>query len=110
VGALIFIAVTAVFYNGLAARVPTVDIADPELRAEVPPLNTPRGVSEEVVEAARESSTVAFRVSMGLAALLLFLGAAVNAVGIRNAELDLPEPEEIQTAPLPEVPPVPGPE
>lgn len=107
-GALIFIAVTAVFYNGLAARVPDLDVADRDLRAQVPPLNAPGDVSEEVVDAARESSTTAFRVSMGLAALLLFLGAAVNAVGIRNEQLDLPEPEEIQAAPVPEVPPVPG--
>jgi EmrB/QacA subfamily drug resistance transporter len=85
-GAVIFIAITATFYTGLAGRVPGLDPASPQLRRDVSPLNPPAtSVAPEVANAAREASTDAFHLAMLVAAGLLFTGAAVNAVGIRNS-------------------------
>ena len=87
-GALIFVAIAASFYGGLATRVPGLDPSSPELRRQVAPLTQPdASASSAVREAAREASTDAFHLGMGVAALLLFAGAAVNAVGIRNPRL-----------------------
>lgn len=84
-GAVIFIAITATFYAGLAARVPGLDPSSPELRQQVSPLNTPAStVPPDIAAAAREASTEAYHLAMVLAALLLVVGAAVNAVGVRN--------------------------
>ena len=86
-GALIFIVVTASFYSGLAARVPGLDVADPVVRANIPPLNTPAAeVSPDQLVAAREASTEAFRLAMLSAGLLFALGAATNALGIDDRQ------------------------
>ena len=94
-GAVIFIAITSSFYAGLEARVPDLDTSSPPIRQRLSPLNAPRAniqdgreiaVSEEVVRAVREQSTDAFHLAMLVGAALLLAGAAVNAVGIRNAE------------------------
>lgn len=82
VGALIFIAVTATFYGGLAAR--GMDTSRPEVRADYAPLNPPRSDAGPGVAAAREASTDAFHLAMAVAAALLVAGALVN-LGIRNA-------------------------
>jgi EmrB/QacA subfamily drug resistance transporter len=85
-GAIIFIAITATFYAGLAARVPGIDPSSPALRREVTPLNPPGpGVPPAIASAARDASTDAYHLAMLVAAGLLLAGAAVNAVGIRNA-------------------------
>jgi len=86
-GAVIFIAVSATFYGGLADRVPGIDTASSEVRTELPPLNQPdpgRPPAEQV--AAREASTDAFHLAMLIAALLCAAGAAVNGLGIRDPE------------------------
>ena len=49
------------------------------------PLNAPPAtVSPAIAGAAHEASTDAYHLAMLVAAGLLFLGAAVNAIGIRN--------------------------
>jgi hypothetical protein len=53
----------------------------------------PEGTDEELAVAAREASTDAFHLAMLVSALLLFGGAAINAVGIRN-----PTPGEVPPA------------
>ncbi len=84
-GALIFVAITASFYASLATMVPGVDTSSPEFRQQVAPLNPPDpGVGLEVRQAAHVASTDSFHLAMFVAAGLLFAGAAVNAVGIRN--------------------------
>ena len=84
-GAIIFIAITATFYAGLAVRVPGIDPSSPELRRQVTPLNPPGpDVPSPLASAAHEASTEAYHLAMLVAAGLLFAGAAVNAVGIRN--------------------------
>jgi len=79
-GAGIFVAVTATFYNSLAARVPGLDVNSPAVRAAMPPLNH---AAAHVAEA-RLASTDAFHVAMLVSAGLLIVGAAVNAVGLKG--------------------------
>ncbi len=95
-GALIFVIVTASFYAGLANRVPGLDVSSEEVRAQLPPLNAPDpAVPAETATAAREASTEAFHLAMLTTAILLALGAAVNAVGIDNRQaLEPAEPAE----------------
>ena len=100
VGALVFVAVTAVFYQGVGARVPGLDPGSPEIRREVAPLNRPGPtVTPEVARAARDASSDAFRLAMAIAAGLLLAGAAVNAVGIQARRVDLPEDAASQPEP-----------
>ena len=96
-GALIFVAITASFYGGVHDRVPRVNVDDPQFRKEVAPLNVrwcgtgpldnntpcPPAVVELAL-AERDASTDAFHLAMLIAAGLLAVGAAANALGIVN--------------------------
>jgi EmrB/QacA subfamily drug resistance transporter len=84
VGALIFVAVASSFYSAISEQVPSVDTSSPSFRQEVSPLNVPEGSDPQVVDAARVASTDAFHLSVLVGTALLWIGAAVNAVGIRN--------------------------
>jgi len=84
-GSLIFVAIAASFYTGLASRVPGVDTGSSKFRAQVTPFNMPDpGTPDQVMKAARDASTHSFHVAMVLAAALLFAGAGVSAAGIRD--------------------------
>jgi hypothetical protein len=84
-GAVIFVAVTAVFYSSLASRIPGTDPGSASLRAVVSPLNRPSASAPaEVAAQARYASDDAFRTAMLIAAGLLVAGAAANAVGIER--------------------------
>ena len=101
-GAVIFVAITASFYSGLAARVPGLDVNDPAVRQRIAPLNlstrcdlgdagTPCSPAErDSLLAQREASTDAFHLAMLIAASLLAAGAVVNAVGIRTRPAEAP--------------------
>jgi predicted MFS family arabinose efflux permease len=115
VGALIFVAVSASFYSSIAERVPGTDVSSSEFRQQVAPLNPPaETVPPEVRAAAREASTSAFHLAMLVSAGLLFVGAAVNAVGIRNpskeeverelAQVRPPDEQPVLAAPTPPIP------
>jgi hypothetical protein len=94
VTAVIFVAVVASFYSAIGDRVPGVDPSAPSFRESVAPLNPPdESVSDEVATAAKQASTDAFQLSVMVAAALMFLGAGINAVGIRN-----PAREELEKA------------
>jgi EmrB/QacA subfamily drug resistance transporter len=84
--AVVFIAISAAFFGGLAARLPGLDADRPEVRREFAPLRIPEGSSPERQAAAREASTDAFRLAMLVAALLCAAGAAVNWAGIRDED------------------------
>ncbi|MET0801124.1 MAG: MFS transporter [Actinomycetota bacterium] len=85
VTAVIFVAVASSFYASIGSQVPGTDVDSREFRADVAPLNQPaQGVSAEIRAAARSSSTDAFHLAMMVSAGLLLVGAAINAVGIRN--------------------------
>jgi EmrB/QacA subfamily drug resistance transporter len=78
-GAAIFIAITAVFYAQLAVSVPSLDVGNPDVRAQVAPLNPPADeVSPDVAAAAGAASTNSFRVAMWISAGLMAAGALVN--------------------------------
>jgi predicted MFS family arabinose efflux permease len=92
--AVIFVAVASSFYGSIAEAVPGTDVDAASFRREVAPLNEPSGdVSLEVREASREASADAFHLAVVVSSLLLFAGAAINAVGIRD-----PSPEELAAA------------
>jgi len=83
--AVIFIVVSGTFYSTLAAKVPGVDSASPELRQMVQPIDRPdSSIPPDIQTAAREASTDAFHVATVTCAVLLAAGAAVNFVGLRG--------------------------
>ncbi len=82
-GAVIFVAITASFYSGMAARIPGTDTSDPAFRHDYPPMTVPQ-TSDPRALAARDQSTEAFHLAMYVGAALLAAGAVVNAVGISD--------------------------
>jgi hypothetical protein len=105
--AVIFVAVVSSFYGAIRERVPGVDVDSPRFREQVAPLNPPdEGVPRDVVRAAREASTDAFHLAMMVGAGLLFAGAAINAVGIRNPTREAKVAAEPVAAGGPETSPV----
>ena len=84
-GAAIYVAITASFYTDLARLVPGTDASSADLRHLVAPLNPPApGTPEALATAARQASTDAFHLAMAVSAGLLFAGAIVNWLGIRD--------------------------
>ena len=103
-GALIFVAITGAFYADLASRVPGIDTSSAQLRQDVAPLNRPApSVGPALVAAATESSTDSYHLAMGLAAGLLLVGAATNAVGIRDPGRRREQEQEDEAAASPSV-------
>ena len=107
VTALIFVAVVSSFYGAIEEQVPGIDTSSSRFRQQVAPLNPPEeGANPEVVQAAREASTDSFHLAVLVAAGLMLIGAAVNALGIRNpprparAEPERPAEAEAPTPPL----------
>jgi len=91
VGAVIFIAITASFYAGLAGRVPGLDPTDPAIRSAIVPLNPPAaGTAPALVAAAKEASVDAFHLAALVSAALMAAGAAVSAIGLRSATAPRP--------------------
>ena len=88
VTALIFVAVVSSFYGAIGEKAPGADTSSASFRQEVAPLNVRKLVEEEadpeLITAARQASTDSFHLASLVAAGLMFVGAAVNAVGIRN--------------------------
>ncbi len=88
-GAIIFVAVTAVFYSSLASRIPGTDPGSAMLRVEVSPLNRPgTAVPADIATQARYASGDAFHAAMFLAAGLAVAGAAANAIGLPRKPVD----------------------
>lgn len=97
IGALIFVAITAGFYNHMAAQVPGLDTSSLEVRQQIAPLNPlPPGAPIALAAAARSASTDALHLAMLVSAALLLLGAAINAVGIQQQAT--PIPAEVRSA------------
>src|SRR5919106_2463819 len=104
VTALIFVAGVASFYGAIQERVPSANPSSPAFRQEVAPLTPPEeGADPAVARAAREASTDSFHLAVLVAAGLMLVGAAVNAIGIRNpkrpAEPAVPARERVDTVP-----------
>jgi hypothetical protein len=83
VGAVIFVAITASFYSGMAARVPGTDPSDPQLRHDYPPFIVPKTNDPRAI-ASRDQSTEAFHLAALLSAGLCAAGAIVNFLGISD--------------------------
>jgi EmrB/QacA subfamily drug resistance transporter len=91
VGAVIFIAITASFYAGLAGRVPGLDPNDPAIRAAIVPLNPPLpGTPPALVAAAKAASVDSFHLAALVSAALMAAGSAVSAIGLRSAAAPKP--------------------
>ena len=98
-GALIFVAIAASFYHGLAAR--GFDTSSQKLRDNVAPLNQPDHPTPRLVAAARDASTHSFHLAMELGAGLLLAGAVVNGIGIKNPPRRTTPPPKEQVEPVP---------
>jgi EmrB/QacA subfamily drug resistance transporter len=94
-GALIFVAISSVFYTHLASLAPGLDAADPAVRATFAPLNPPRsGATPDEVRAAAQASIAAFHDALRIAAVMVAIGAAVSWVGLRQAPVATPRATE----------------
>jgi hypothetical protein len=95
-GALLFVAITGVFYSTIGELVPGADTDSQAFRDAVAPLNEPApGVPPGVAEASDIASTDAFRVALLASAGLLVAGAVVNGVGLRREDEDADEREQL---------------
>jgi hypothetical protein len=82
--AVIFVVVSGSFYAAVTTAVPSFDADDPTQRALVQPLNPPHtDASPELVAASKDASVDALHLAAIVCAVLLFGGAAANAVGLR---------------------------
>ena len=94
IGAVIFIAITAAFYNILGSMVPGLDPTDPAVRAAIVPLNpVPAGTPDQVAAAAKEASVSAFHLAALVSAGLMAAGSAVCAIGLRSGSATRAEAE-----------------
>jgi EmrB/QacA subfamily drug resistance transporter len=87
VGAAVFIVVSGAFYSTIAAAVPGTDPSSPELRARYEAFHPPpKDAPPALAAAAKAASTDAFHLATLVGATLMFAGAAVNAVGLRETK------------------------
>jgi hypothetical protein len=86
---VIFVAVASSFYGAIVEKVPGTDVDAASFRRDVAPLNEPAAdVAPQIRSASREASTDAFHLAMIVSSTLLFAGAAINAIGIRDPSRD----------------------
>lgn len=96
--AVIYLAITALFYATLGDLVPGLDTSSDAARAALQPLNPPPAdLDPGTAAAVDEASTAAFRLAMLMVAGLLVAGALVNALGLRRG----PAPAGAAPAPTP---------
>jgi EmrB/QacA subfamily drug resistance transporter len=81
-GALVFLAITASYYRGLAARMPGAETSSPAFRRAHEPMNVDR--TQPSAEIDRDESTHAFHIAMFVGAGLFAAGGVVNLLGISN--------------------------
>lgn len=107
VTALIFVAVVSSFYGSIQEQAPGANTSSESFRAQVAPLNVRKLIQEDaepaLVDAARTSSTDAFHLAAVVAAGLMFAGAAINGLGIRNPRRE-PEPPPGRPARVDKIP------
>ncbi len=83
-GAVLFIAVSATFYSTVVDLVPGLGADDPMVQ-QLEPLAPPDpALPPDVVDAANEASTQAFRLAMAVSAAMLVAGAVVSGIGLRR--------------------------
>jgi len=85
-GAIIFIVVSATFYNVLGSLLPGLDTSASDVRSMFQPLNPPpAGATAAEMLAQRQASIDAFHVAALINAGLLVVGAAVSFIGLRES-------------------------
>ena len=100
--AVLFVVISATFYGSLGKAVPSIDTEAAEVREAFQPLNPPPAEAPaELVAASASASTDAFHLAMLATALLLLVGAGVNASRLRRDET---ADDEASTDPGPEGP------
>jgi EmrB/QacA subfamily drug resistance transporter len=83
--ALIYLALTGVFFNVLGDLVPGLDTSSEAVRSMYQPLNPPpAGTDPATAMAVNQASTDAFRLAILIDAALLLGGAAVNGLGLKR--------------------------
>ncbi|MFN8518331.1 MAG: MFS transporter [Chloroflexota bacterium] len=89
--ALIYLAISAVFYGSLADAVPGLDTGSEAVRSMIQPLNPPpTGTDPVTASAVTQASTDAFRLAILMVAGLLVAGAVVNGLGLRGGPAGAP--------------------
>jgi EmrB/QacA subfamily drug resistance transporter len=82
--AVLFIVISATFYQSVGTQVPALDTSSAEGRQQVQPLNPPpSSATPEQAAIVNAASTDAFHLAMFVSALLLIGGAAVNRFGLQ---------------------------
>ncbi|MFL5777588.1 MAG: MFS transporter [Chloroflexota bacterium] len=85
-GAVIFVAVSATFYNVLGTQVPGLDASSSAVRQAFPPLNPPSGaLGAQHAAAAKDASIAAYHQAMLVVSALLVVGGLVSWVGLRES-------------------------
>jgi hypothetical protein len=83
--ALIYLALTGVFFNVLGDLAPGLDTSSQAVRSMYQPLNPPPpGTDPATTMAVNQASTDAFRLAILIDAALLLGGAAVNGLGLKR--------------------------
>jgi hypothetical protein len=83
--AILFVVISASFYDTLGDAFPELDVESAEVRAELQPLNPPPDDSPPQLETATDvASTDAFHLAMLVTMVLLLGGALVNAIGLER--------------------------
>lgn len=84
-GAIIFIAISATYYSGLASRAADLDTTAAGVRTAFQPFNpAPHSATADQVSAATQASVEAFHLAMLAVAALLIVGALVSWFGLRD--------------------------
>ena len=101
-GAIIFIVVSAAFYNVLGSLAPSLATSSPEVRAAFQPLNgPPTGTLPELALASTNASIQAFHLVALICAALLVVGAVVSWVGLREQRTTTSKPTASGSAAAP---------
>ena len=98
--ALLFVAISATFYDSLASLAPELAVDTGEVQEAFQPLNPPpEDAPDALATASSVASTEAFRLAMLATAALFGLGALVNGLGLRRrpgSEVGAPAPGDEQ--------------
>jgi MFS family permease len=97
--AILFVVISATFYDTLSNDVPGLDVVAPEVMEQVQPLNpADEALGPDVATASVEASTGSFHLTMLATAALLLGGATTNAVGLRRGAGSASRPAEADAA------------
>jgi EmrB/QacA subfamily drug resistance transporter len=98
-GALIFVAMSAVYYSALASSAPDLDTDSQAIRTTFSPLNpAPVGATPMETIASNGASAAAFHLAMLITAALLLAGGVVSWFGLRERRAPAGEQRDVPDA------------